>query len=320
VRADRLVALLLLLQARGTLTAAQAARELEVSERTARRDLEALGMAGIPVYAVRGRGGGWRLAGRGRTDLTGLTAAEARSLFLLAGPGSGVTATPELRAALRKLVGALPAPLREAAEASSSSVVIDPATWERPAPVRPPPGRLDAVQAAVVERAELRLGYVARDGVATERVVQPLGMAAKGATWYLLADTAAGLRTFRVDRVASVARTGRPAVRPDDFDLAETWRLVADRVDRLRTPVVAHALVEPSTVPVLRMVLGTRVAVVAGDGGRLHAELRGHDVRSLAGEIAGFGAAVVVVDPPELRDELARVGAELVATYQAAGG
>ena len=88
MRADRLVAILLLLQARGQVTAAEVAEELEVSERTARRDLEALGMAGIPIYSQQGRNGGWRLAGGGRTDLSGLTAGEARALLLVAGPSS----------------------------------------------------------------------------------------------------------------------------------------------------------------------------------------------------------------------------------------
>ena len=105
MRADRLVAILLLLQQRGQVTAAEVATELEVSERTARRDLDALGMAGLPVYSTQGRNGGWRLAGGGRTDLSGLTAAEARALFLVAGPSSATT--PELRAALQ--TGACPA-------------------------------------------------------------------------------------------------------------------------------------------------------------------------------------------------------------------
>src|SRR3954447_16340273 len=106
MRADRLVALLLILQRKGRVTAAEAADELEVSERTARRDLEALAMAGVPVYSQQGRNGGWRLLGGGRTDMSGLTSAETRALFLVAGPAA--SATPEVRAALRKLVRALP--------------------------------------------------------------------------------------------------------------------------------------------------------------------------------------------------------------------
>src|SRR5262249_56855532 len=106
MRADRLVAALLMLQAKGRVTAEALAEELEVSVKTARRDLEALASAGLPVYAQPGRGGGWSLLGGARTDLSGLTAAEARALFLLAGPGAPVA--PEARAALRKLVAALP--------------------------------------------------------------------------------------------------------------------------------------------------------------------------------------------------------------------
>src|ERR1044072_4727866 len=106
MRADRLVATLLLMQARGRVTAAEVAAELEVSVATARRDLKALSAAGIPVYPQAGRGGGWSLVGGARTDLSGLTAAEAQALFLLVGPAAAVSG--EAKAALRKLVRALP--------------------------------------------------------------------------------------------------------------------------------------------------------------------------------------------------------------------
>src|SRR6185312_14158794 len=134
-----------------------------------RRDLEALGMAGLPIYSVQGRGGGWRLLGGGRTDLSGLTAAEARALFMVAGPAP---ASPELKAALRKLVRALPEPFRDSAEAASTAVVVDPGGWDRVArPTRPAPPHLDALQRAVVEGEQIVLGYVARDRSATSRVV-----------------------------------------------------------------------------------------------------------------------------------------------------
>ena len=134
MRADRLVAALLVLQARGRVTAEELGQELEVSTRTARRDLEGLAMAGIPVYSQPGRGGGWTLLGGSRTDLSGLTAAEARTLFLVAGPS---TATPELKAALRKLVQALPATFRSEAEAAAGAVVLDPTGWDHGGPARP---------------------------------------------------------------------------------------------------------------------------------------------------------------------------------------
>jgi predicted DNA-binding transcriptional regulator YafY len=315
VRADRLVAILLLLQARGQVTAADVAEELEISERTARRDLEALGVAGLPIYSQQGRNGGWRLAGGGRTDLSGLTAGEARALFLIAGPSSA-SATPQVKAALRKLVRALPEPLRSGAEAASAAVVVDPSGWDDQARHRPAPPLLDAVQRAVVEAEQVTLGYVARNREPSTRVVHPLGLAAKGSTWYLVADTEAGLRTFRVDRMTVVEPTGEPVVRPAGFELAQAWQLISDEIEQRRTPVKARALAIPDVVQFCRWILGNRVRIgAAAADGRVEIELRGHHVESLAGEIAGLGGAVEVVDPPELRDRLARIGAELVATY-----
>ncbi len=230
VRADRLVATLLLLQARGRVTAAEVAEELEVSVRTARRDLEALSLAGIPVYSQTGRGGGWSLVGGARTDLSGLTAAEAQALFLVAGPSAAVT--PEAKAALRKLVRALPETFRDEAEKAAAAVVLDAARWGGTAPPAPP--HLEALQRAVVAGVRVRLDYRDRSGTASERLVDPLGLVAKGSVWYLVAGTDAGLRTFRVGRVREVTPTDEPAVRPPGFDLAGAWAAIVDEVDGLR--------------------------------------------------------------------------------------
>jgi predicted DNA-binding transcriptional regulator YafY len=314
VRADRLVAILMLLQTRGQVTASEVAEELEVSERTARRDLEALGMAGLPIYSLQGRGGGWKLLGGGKTDLSGLTAAEARALFLVAGPSS---ASPEVRAALRKLVRALPEPMREGAEAASTAVVVDPVAWDRRPVERPAPPHLEIVQRAVVEGRQLRLGYVSRDRTPSQRIVHPLGLAAKGLNWYLVAATDAGLRTFRVDRVTSAEETGDPDVRPDGFNLAEAWQLITESVDQLRTPVQVRAAADPSAVRWLRYQFGTRLSIgPTRDDGRVDVEVRGHNVWALAREISGVGRELEVLDPPELRDHLADIGAVLVATYR----
>jgi predicted DNA-binding transcriptional regulator YafY len=317
VRADRLVAILLLLQQRGKVTAAEVAAELEVSERTARRDLEALGMAGVPIYPRQGRNGGWELLGGGRTDLSGLTAAEARALFLVAGPQS--QATPEVKAALRKLVRALPEPFRDSAEAAASAIVVDPFDWDRRAPERPPPQYLDPLQRAVVEGEQVTLGYVARDSAATTRVVHPLGLATKGTIWYLVAGTEAGMRTFRVDRVTAVEPTGDRVVRPEGFDLAAAWELIADEIDQRRTPVRARGAAAPEVLGLLRMILGTRVRIgPAGPDGRVEVELRGHSEWALAGEVAGLGSRLEIVEPEPMREAFARIGAELVATYAGA--
>jgi predicted DNA-binding transcriptional regulator YafY len=314
VRADRLVAILLMLQTKGLVTASRVAEELEISERTARRDLEALGMAGLPVFARQGRGGGWQLAGGGRTDLSGLTAAEARALFLVAGPSS--TATPGVRAALRKLTRALPEPMRASAEAASRALIVEPGGWDHPAVQRTPPAHLDVVQTAVVEGVQLVLGYIGRDGAESTRTIHPLGIAAKGSRWYLLAGTEAGQRTFRVDRITSVEPTGEPVVRPEGFDLEQAWRDVTTAVEERRLPLRARALVAPDSVEAIRWVLGERVRIgpPAADG-RVQVELRGHHVHSLAGQIAGFGSRIEVTEPDELRARLASVGAELTDTY-----
>jgi len=314
MRADRLVAVLLLLQSRQQVTAAEVAAELEVSERTARRDLDALAISGVPVYSQQGRGGGWRLAGGGRTDLSGLTTNEARALFLVAGPSA--TAKPEVKAALRKLVRALPEPLRGPAEAASNKVVVDTGGWGHRAEPRPDPPLLDAVQRAVIEGAQVTLGYVARDRTATTRVIHPLGLAAKGAVWYLVAGTDAGLRTFRVDRVQSVEPTGSPVVAPEGFDLAEAWRLISDEVEQRRAPVRAVALATPEVVGWCRALLGNRVRIgPAAPDGRVEIELRGHSSRSLAAELAGFGSRLEVVTPPEVRHELQVLARQLTHVY-----
>ena len=315
MRADRLVAILLLLQQREKVTASEVAEELEVSERTARRDLEALAMAGVPVYSVQGRGGGWRLLGGARTDLSGLTAGEARALFLVAGPAS--TATPEVKAALRKLVRALPEPFREQAEAAAISVVVDPGYWGSSRAEPLPPRFLDELQEAVVRGVRVRLGYVDRQGSESDRTVHPLGIVAKGPAWYLVADTEAGRRTFRIDRVSSVRSTGEPVRRPEGFDLAESWREIADEVDRRRTPLEAHALCSPDGLGLLRMVLGGRLEVGgSAPDGRIEVVIRGHNEYALAGEIAGLVEWLEVTGPQGVRDRLASIGSELMERYR----
>jgi len=265
MRADRLVALLLLLllQRRGRLTAASAAQELEVSERTARRDFEALGMAGIPVYALRGRSGGWTLAGGARTDLRGLNAAEVRTLFTLVGPSS--EATPELRSALRKLVRALPEPFQPAAEAASKAVVVDRADWHNRPIRRGRPEHLDMMEQAVIEGRQVRLGHRSRDGAATTRIAHPLGLVGKGAAWYLVAGTERGQRTFRLDRVVSLELLDAAAQRPDGFDLASAWQTIAEEVDHRRAPVRARAVVDPGALDIMDWVFGTVLRWARGD-------------------------------------------------------
>lgn len=314
MRTDRLVAVLLLLQRREQVTAAEVAQELEVSERTARRDLDALAVAGVPVYPIQGRGGGWRLVGGARTDLSGLTAGEARALFLVAGPAS--TATPAVKAALRKLVHALPQTFRVQAEAAASSLVMDPQRWGSDRVEHRPPRFLDELQDAVIRGVQVRLRYVDSKGSGTERTVHPLGIVAKGPSWYLVAGTEAGRRTFRIDRVSSVEPTGDPVHRPEDFDLAESWHEIADEIDRKRMPLEAQAVCVPHGIGLLRMGLGSRLQVGGSTtDGRIKVVIRGRSEDTLAGELAGLVEWLEVTGPPEVRDHLASIGTALVERY-----
>ncbi|MBW0105306.1 YafY family protein [Pseudonocardia sp. KRD291] len=310
MRADRLVATVLLLQARGRATAAEVAGELEVSVATARRDLEALSSAGVPVYAQAGRGGGWSLLGGARTDLTGLTSTEATALFLLAGPAASVA--PPVRSALRKLVGALPDTFRADAEAAADAVVVDAARWG--ARDRERPATVDALQDAVVRRRKVEMVYEGRDHRRSHRVVDPWGLVDKDDVWYLVAGTEDGQRTFRVDRMVTVTVTGEVAHRPDGFELSREWGRVVDEMEQRRSMLSATVLIAARLSPILRDRFGRHGEEIGiADDGRARVRVAAPTPVSIAQELAGWGAAVEVVEPESVRAELARLGAELVA-------
>ena len=168
-----------------------------------------------------------------------------------------------MRAALRKLVRALPATFRSQAEAAAGAVMRDAASWDHEEPATP--FHLEALQRAVIEGVQVELGYRRRDGEVSLRTVHPLGLVVKNGTWYLVAGTAAGQRTFRVSRVRSVVATGQPVERPDDFDLSEAWRSIVTGVDAQRTPVTVTLRTDEVTLDVLRWMFGNRVRrAVAG--------------------------------------------------------
>src|SRR5260370_17662404 len=233
MRADRLIAPLLFLQARGRATAAELAGELAVSVATARRDLEALSAAGIPVYPQPGRGGGGSGVGGAGTDLSGLSATEAQALFLLAGPAAAVS--DEAKAALRKLVQALPKTFRADAEAAASATMIDPTRWGERDRRRPEMAGL--LQAAVVRRRKVRLSYTNNSRELSERLIDPWGLVDKDDIWYLLAGTERGQPTFRGDRTIASEPTDLPADPPPaGFTLAPAWRHVSPPPYQPRSP------------------------------------------------------------------------------------
>jgi predicted DNA-binding transcriptional regulator YafY len=312
MRADRLVAAMLLIQARGRVTAAELARELEVSVATARRDLAALSTAGVPVYPQTGRGGGWSLVGGARTDLSGLSAREAQALFLLVGPAASVS--DEVRTALRKLVRALPQTFRADAEAAARATMTDPTRWgERD---RGRPAAVDLLQTAVVRRKKVRFTYVDGTHRRSERLVDPWGLVDKDEIWYLVAGTDRGQRTFRVDRIHRAEPTDQRAERPDDFALAAAWRDVVGEVEQRRSRTWATVLVDARNVRILRDQFGRHCETDGEhEDGRARVRLAAPTPLDIARTLAGWGSAVEVVEPAPVRAELARIGAELAGRY-----
>jgi predicted DNA-binding transcriptional regulator YafY len=311
VRADRLVAVLLLMQARGRMTAADVAQELEISVATARRDLEALSTAGIPVYPQPGRNGGWQLVGGARTDLSGLTATEAQALFLLVGPAASIA--PEAKAALRKLVRALPDTFREQAQAAAEAVVIDPARWG--AHVKERPELVRGLQDAVVRRNRVRLVYSGRGHETSERMVDPLGLVDKDDVWYLIASTERGRRTFRIDRVVAAQATDETFERPGGFDLSTAWDEIVERMEERRSGLTATVLMEQWHVWVMQDRLGRNCEADGTDGDRVRLKITAPTPLMIAQELAGWGGSIEVLDPPEVQAELARLGRELTDRY-----
>ncbi|GAB2605922.1 transcriptional regulator [Paractinoplanes abujensis] len=307
MRAERLVAALLFMQTRGRVTAAELARELEISVATARRDLEALSAAGIPVYPQPGRHGGWQLVGGARTDLSGLTAREAQALFLLAGPSA--ESSEEIKAALRKLVRALPETYRSSVQAAADATLIDPARWgalsrERPDEVR-------QLQAAIVGRQRVRFDYRG-----ASRSADPWGLIDKDGVWYLIAGTAQGRRTFRLDRLGGLEVTAETFERPDDFDLDTAWGEVVGAMEERRSRTWATVLIPARFVWVLRDHFGRHCHPGAeAEDGRVRVRVGAATPLDIARTLSGWGATVEVLEPSSVRAELADIGTELRALY-----
>ena len=311
MRADRLIATLLLMQSRGRVTAAELAAELDVSVATARRDLEALSAAGVPVYPQPGRHGGWSLVGGARTDLTGLTSSEAQALFLLLGPG--VAVEPDAKSALRKMLRALPAPFRAHAQAAADAVIVDSAGWGTDTAVRPL--LVEALRGAIIGTTRVEVAYTDARGTQSTRGVDPLGLVDKDGTWYLVAQTARGTRTFRVDRIGAVTVIGERFTRPDEFDLGVYWQRTVGDVERHRSGVRATVSFPERILPVVERQFGRHLDVHHVVDGHVTATVAAHIPISIAERLAGWGALVDVHEPESVRHELARIGAELMTAY-----
>jgi predicted DNA-binding transcriptional regulator YafY len=222
MRASRLLSIMMLLQAKGRMSAESLAEELEVSVRTIYRDIDQLTLAGVPVYADIGRNGGFALLDGWRTRLTGLTAPEARALFLsgLPGPAGELGLGDEVAAAELKLLAALPADWQSEATRMSSRFHLDPKGWFSSGPR---PEYLKAVAEAVWTERRIVIKYDSWTQV-SERTVEPLGLVLKGGVWYLVARRESGMRTYRLSQVLALTPLDEHFSRPADFDLPKHWR------------------------------------------------------------------------------------------------
>jgi len=274
--------------------------------------MEALGAAGVPVVADRGPGGGWRLIDGYQTKLNGLTAGEIQALFfahppqLLAGIGLG----PAAEAAWLKLQSALPAASQQQAERARRSILIDPRGWRESQSIASLPVLLDALWRA------RRVRFVYESGLtkAGERIVDPLGLVARGSVWYLVASKDGELRTYRVSRIRDAAVGGRESVVPDTFDLAAYWETSTVEFRKNLPRYYGTFLVAPSVMRWVRY-RGWRLEEETEDGTRVRIRVR-FDAEEEALQFAlSFGADIEVIEPAHLRTQVLEAARSTIALY-----
>ncbi|MFI9814697.1 helix-turn-helix transcriptional regulator [Saccharothrix variisporea] len=314
MRAGRLLSLLLLLQSRGRMTAQELADELEVSVRTVYRDVEALSAAGVPVYADRGPAGGYQLLDGYRTRLTGLTGAEAESLFFagMPGPAAELGLGTVVAAAQLKVLAALPPELRSRAGRIRERFHLDAGGWFRQAEDMP---FLAGIADAVWNPKRLRISYRRWGDEVVERTVGPLGLVLKAGLWYLVAESDGQPRTYRVARVEALQPTDEDFARPADFDLATFWadwsRKFEERMYPERVTVRVTALGLRTARVLLSLAASRALEDVEPRGEWTTVEIPTESLDHALVDLLRLGPEAEVVAPPELRE---RVKARLEAT------
>ncbi|MFF5173892.1 helix-turn-helix transcriptional regulator [Micromonospora sp. NPDC000089] len=321
MRASRLISLVLLLQSRETMTAAELARELEVSERTVYRDVLALSAAGVPVYADRGRAGGYRLLGGYRTRLTGLTRDEAEALFLagLPGPAGEMGLADAVAGAELKVLAALPPSLRDAPARTGQRFHLDVPGWFREST---PPRWLTELARAVWRDRVVELRYRRGEREVTRRV-EPYGLVLKSGTWYVVGRVDAVMRTYRVDRVVDVVVGEEGFVRDEGFDLGGYWREQAEAFLRQLLGAEITVRLSAAGLRALRFTAEAPFAyeeAVAAAGepdgqGWVTTRLPVESVEVAYDLLLRLGPEVEVRDPPELRARLTDAARRLAALY-----
>jgi predicted DNA-binding transcriptional regulator YafY len=319
VRASRLVSLLLLLQARGQLTAGELAKELEVSERTVHRDVEALSASGVPIYAERGAHGGIRLVDGYRTRLTGMTGEEAEALFLagLPGPAAELGLGTVVAAAQLKVLASLPPELRARASRLVERFHLDAGEWfhtSEPVPYLAP------LSDAVWNATRIAIDYD-RGAGPTRRVIEPLGLVLKAGIWYVVAAADGQVRTFRISRVVGVKPGEDRFERPAGFDLAGYWGEAAEAFEREAPRIEVDVRVRPDRLDRLRTAVGHATVEAAeplpgsDPDGWLRLRLRLDWPDEAPNAMLRAGRWVEVLGPPEVRARVAATARAIAERY-----
>ncbi len=313
MRADRLIAILMHLQARGRTSGRALAEKLEVSERTIHRDMEALAAAGVPVYAERGSGGGWELSEGYRTNLTGMKHKEALSLLM---SHSGFIARElgreqDFDAAILKLLASMPDAVRTGIQSAHGKIHIDTAGWGE---MSPRPDALEPVQEALLGERKLTFTYRGQDG-ARKRIVTPLGLVLKGKTWYLASHGNRAVRNYRLSRMTAVRVLADRGRVPADFDLARHWRestrAFAEGFPSYKTrlKVRADRMGWLMSVPYVEVVELKRTKQWV----QVEADLE--QLERAVSVLLPFGIAIEVLEPLELREEMRKAAESIRALY-----
>lgn len=321
MRAARLINLLLLLQTRGQMTAAELAEELEVSERTVHRDVEALSESGIPVFASRGPLGGVSLVEGYRTRLTGMTGEEAEALFLSGVPGAAAELGlgTVMAAAQLKVKAALPAELRSRASRLVERFHLDVTGWFHTGEEAP---LLSAVSEAVWESQQVDVIYERGDKSVTRRL-NPLGLVLKAGIWYVVAESERQTRTYRLSRIKSVTPAGERFERPADFDLAAFWaestaayEKSAERIEvtlRIADDGLGP-LAELAGQPAYRAAERLTPPEADPDGWRL-LRIQMEWPEEVPARLLALGGRAEVLAPPEVRSQMAELALRVARQY-----
>lgn len=317
MRADRLLSILMLLQLHHRLTARDLAERLEVSERTIHRDMDALSSAGVPVVAERGKGGGWGLLDRYQTTLTGLNLAEIQALFLPkpAALLADLGWTQAFEAAVLKLLAALPATNRQQAKVVSQRIHVDPAGWHR---WNEEMSAFPILQTAVWQEWQVFLSYERGNGELVERLVNPLGLVAKGSIWYLVAVAEEEVRSYRISRVQDAILTDSHFVRPVGFSLADYWQRSMVEFKANLPYYGVRARVAPEAMPWLRYAgYFARIEQIDSPDadGWTSVSLRFDVEKAACAYVLGFGAQMEVIEPLELRERVLQAAKEAIAFH-----